>query len=454
MAEKAGKESQEGQGQDRRLLTQGASCAVQRHPRPPESVRRHGIPETDAAGPGQRAGDGTVPAGDAARLVDVAAKMDRRAKQPQFRRSRHLVGFWRGRWFFFHNYATGREAIVPSSTASTLDFFDAWRTAGAFATHAKISRAEARNAIAMLLRDGVLESSHDSGRRRAAALDRWGSWNPSAGFFHSATRDAYYEDPLEGSRQLREQARTMPVPAAVKRYPGAHAQSLPRVQAVGDFPSVLLERRTWRQFSKQPLSIEAVSTLLGLTGGIHHWATIKGQPDLPLKTSPSGGSRHPIEIYLWARRIEGLASGLYHYRGDVHRLELLKAQRRPGTVERYLPTQFWYNDAPALAFFSAVYSRYQWKYTDPRAYRATLVEVGHQCQTFCLTATWLGLAPFCSMALADSEIESDLGLDGVSESVLYAAGVGLRPTGTAVRATPKGFSPARVRANRRLAFDR
>ena len=43
-------------------------------------------------------------------------------------------------------------------------------------------------------------------------------------------------------------------------------------------------------------------------------------------------------------------------------------------------------------------------------------------------ATWLKLAPFCTMALADSKIEKDLGVDGITESVLYAAGVGVRPT--------------------------
>ena len=77
-------------------------------------------------------------------------------------------------------------------------------------------------------------------------------------------------------------------------------------------------------------------------------------------------------------------------------------------------------------FFAALYERYQWKYADARAYRATLIEAGHQCQTFCLVATWLGLAPFCSMALDDSRIEQDLGIDGVSEIALYAAGVGAR----------------------------
>jgi TolB-like protein len=59
----------------------------------------------------------------------------------------------------------------------------------------------------------------------------------------------------------------------------------------------------------------------------------------------------------------------------------------------------------------------------------THLRAGHLCQTFCLTATWLGLAPFCSMAFADSRIEKDLQLDGVRESVMYVAGVGRRVQG-------------------------
>ena len=60
-----------------------------------------------------------------------------------------------------------------------------------------------------------------------------------------------------------------------------------------------------------------------------------------------------------------------------------------------------------------------------------LAEGGHFCQTFCLTATWQGLAPFCTMALADTTIERALGIDGVSESVLYAAGAGKKTPGRA-----------------------
>jgi SagB-type dehydrogenase family enzyme len=79
---------------------------------------------------------------------------------------------------------------------------------------------------------------------------------------------------------------------------------------------------------------------------------------------------------------------------------------------------------------TAVFARTQWKYPASRAYRVVLIDAGHICQTFCLVATWLGLAPFCTMALADSKIEYDLGIDGVTESIIYAAGVGTRPKET------------------------
>ena len=128
-----------------------------------------------------------------------------------------------------------------------------------------------------------------------------------------------------------------------------------------------------------------------------------------------------------ALRVRGLPSGLYHYSPDKHRLEILRKGCRPREFGSFLAGQSWYGSAGALLFMSAVFKRNQWKYPDSAAYRTIILDAGHMCQTFCLTATWLGLAPFCTMALADSKVEKALGLDGISESVVYAAGVGTRP---------------------------
>jgi SagB-type dehydrogenase family enzyme len=147
-----------------------------------------------------------------------------------------------------------------------------------------------------------------------------------------------------------------------------------------------------------------------------------------LKTSPSGGARHSGEVYVIARRVSGLAAGVYHY--DPARRALARIGRRSAPLPPMsvlLPGQPWYRHAPVLFVMTAVFARAQWRYAFPRAYRAVLIEAGHLCQTFCLVATALGLAPFCSMAFPDSRIESLLGLEAGHESALYIAGAGIPP---------------------------
>ena len=78
---------------------------------------------------------------------------------------------------------------------------------------------------------------------------------------------------------------------------------------------------------------------------------------------------------------------------------------------------------------TAVFARTQWRYRFARAYRSVLLEAGHVCQTFCLVATWLGLAPFCTGRFADAYVERQLRIDGVTESFVYGGGVGSRPAG-------------------------
>ena len=232
------------------------------------------------------------------------------------------------------------------------------------------------------------------------------------------------------------------MPPAVKRYRGVPTLDLPRPVA-GRFPDLLRSRRTWRRFSAtKRVTIGDLGTLLGLTAGIQQWVEAKPRP-LALKTSPSGGARHPIECYLVARRVVGLPAGVYHYAADRHALERLRKSISLERLRSYYPSSGYFAEAPAHLLMTAVFARQLWRYPYARAYRAALVEAGHLCQTFCLTATWLGLAPFCLMGLADSRIEQDLGIDGITESILYAAGVGHRPKGTSWAPFVRGSLKAR-----------
>jgi SagB-type dehydrogenase family enzyme len=346
------------------------------------------------------------------------------------RRAPGLVAYWRDGALVLENYRAGVSVGAAPVALEILSAFDDWQDPATLADRLPAyTRSSLSRAVSALVNASLLERSDRKPTAADQAFASWASWSPAAGLLHFSTKDLPYEDADRAARGLRAQAKTRPRPAALKRYPAAPRVALPAPRINGEFPRVLLDRRTWRQFSPRPVPLAALATLLGLSSAVQYWVDVPGIARVPLKTYPSGGSQHPLEMYVLARRVSGLAPGLYHYAADTRELELLRKGASRRQIVGYLPTQTWFGSASALLLMTAVFPRMQWKYQFPRAYRAVLAEAGHLCQTICLTATWLGLAPFCTLALADSRIERDLGIDGVSESIVYAAGVGSRPPG-------------------------
>jgi SagB-type dehydrogenase family enzyme len=352
-------------------------------------------------------------------------------KALHFRRSPHLVCYWSDRTFVIHDYSSSLRVGVDPIACKILDFFDDWRPLeGLYRSMSRFSRSSLQKAVTELARNSLLERSDRPQTPSERAMQAWEGWNPAAGLFHFSTKDVRYTtDPVEERRFLRHRAKEWPLPPPTKCYRRARKFHLPLPAVESELPRVLLARRTWRRFSKEPIALASLGILMRLTWGVQRWTRVPGFGRLALKTSPSGGARHPIEVYLLALRVAGLPRGLYHYAADTHQLELVKKGASSGQIASFLPGQGWYGSAGALMLMTAVFARTQWKYRSPRAYRAVLLEAGHLCQTFCIVATWLRLAPFCTLALNDSRVEKHLGLDGVAESVIYAAGVGTRPPG-------------------------
>ena len=218
-----------------------------------------------------------------------------------------------------------------------------------------------------------------------------------------------------------------PQPELSKSYSGKPHIDLPKIAVAGEseFARVLMSRKTHRQFSGEAIGLDAVSKLLFYTWGVQGQINTAQLGRLFHKTSPSGGARHSVEVYLLAIRVRGLSQGLYHYNCVDHQLSRLRSVRAKQKAVEYTAGHEFLSEASALFIMTSVFPRVQWKYRFPRAYRVVLLDAGHLCQTFCLVATWLGLAPFCTAALGDTLIEHDLGIDGIHESALYVAGAGV-----------------------------
>jgi SagB-type dehydrogenase family enzyme len=370
-----------------------------------------------------------------------------------YRRASAVAAFWTPQGCLVRNYARGTSVVLTQTGFAIVNAASTWQTksdiVGGLAT---IDDADIDAALSDLSAAGILETSAAPLSVRELSLASWESWNPTAALFHLDTRDLTYAT-REGALELlplRALARRCPDREDDTELPQLPLSPYPRGKGL---PSVLLRRRSWRRFGRQPISERQLSALLGLTWGTQRWVRHPADFDLPLKTSPSPGGSHSLEAYVCVRRVTGVPSGLYRYLSNSHGLARIGDAWSDDELAAKLAHQTWITGSAAVFFIASRFDRVQWKYPNPRTYRSVLIEAGHFCQTFCLVATWLGLAPFCTAAFKDSAVELSLGLDGVSEAVLYAMGAGSRPAGVSWAPAPDGPAP-RTRAPAHLSRTR
>jgi len=337
------------------------------------------------------------------------------------------IAYWEHGKLRIANYLTRRTFSTHAATLDVIRFFFTPRTMNdALVEFRSYSRSSVAMALLQLIdAQLLLEYGSAEWKRDERVCSTWRPWLPEGGF-HFMTKDTPYvpmDWPIEKKMQTLPATRA---PPQFKTIRGADTIRLPPPEIASDtFFETLHARRTHREFARGEVSLGKISKLLQTTWGVQGYFHTDVFGKLPYKTSPSGGARHPGEVYLMALRVEGLERGLYHYQARDNRLARLPGRATPRMASAYCAGQSYCAEAAALFIMTAVFARTMWKYGRARAYRVVLLETGHLCQTFCLSATRLGLAPFSTAALKDSLIERDLGLDGISESVLYVAGVGL-----------------------------
>lgn len=354
-----------------------------------------------------------------------------KTRPKRWRRATSIFSYWRGQQFVLENYRTKAVLSADPVTAKVLHLFSEWRSIEEIGRELpEYSSRSIRQAVNELVRNRLLleQGSHED-EEDQQFRDTWSSWSPHGAILHFGTKDwPYTYSATATAKALTSYVRESPQPDCFNSSSGRITQQtrpLPKITSTNsEFLKTLLRRRTYRNFSSSTLNVEHISTLLQYTWGVTGFINSSLLGDLPLKTSPSAGARHPCEVYLLSLRVSGLPRALYRYAADRHVLERISTQVSSEKASEYCAKQEWVKEAAALFLMTAVFPRSMWKYRFPRAYRTVLLDAGHLCQTFCLVATHLGLAPFCTMALRDSVIERDLGIDGITESVLYVAGVG------------------------------
>ncbi|MGH9360603.1 MAG: SagB family peptide dehydrogenase [Thermoanaerobaculia bacterium] len=344
----------------------------------------------------------------------------------RLRRATALVAHWDRGALVLENYLVGRQVEVPPALLALLDRLDRWtrreRLAAAFG-----GVAGGTDVLELFERDGLLVSEGSALDRKERRLERVWRWGLPARLFHFVTRDVPFASLADERRQLHRLARKEPPPppSVARRGPRLRLPPIASEESPGTLWHALRSRRTRRQMRRAVLPLASFSQVLGWTWGATRVMEDPGVGRYLLKTSPSGGARHPIEVYPVVLRVEGVTPGVYHYDPVRHSLTRLRPGRLSRRVVRLCADQPWVAQAAAVCFMTAHLPRSMWKYHHPHAYRVVQLDAGHLGQTFHLVCTELGLAPFTTAALRDSEVEALLGIDGVAEVPVYAAAFGL-----------------------------
>jgi SagB-type dehydrogenase family enzyme len=169
----------------------------------------------------------------------------------------------------------------------------------------------------------------------------------------------------------------------------------PREQGRMSLEEAIAARRSRRAYKSDPLKLNEAGQLLWAAQGITG-------PEQQ-RTAPSAGALYPLETYLAATRVEGLAPGVYKYRPEYHDLVL----RMPGDRRRELTAAASDQDcvrfSACVIVFAAVYERTTAKYGS-RGVSFVRMEAAHASQNVYLQAASLGLGTVAVGAFDEAEI--------------------------------------------------
>lgn len=194
----------------------------------------------------------------------------------------------------------------------------------------------------------------------------------------------------------------------------------PRLPVPHRLDDAILTRRTRRAFSDSGLTAAELGTVLHLAYGVTGPIEPTGEAG---RAAPSAGARYPLEFFVAARDVAGLAPGLYHYHPESSALEPLRGAWSPDALARALFDAPWVRHAAAVLLVGAVFPRTLAKYQE-RGYRLVLLDAGHAMQNVQLAAHGLGLAAVPLGGFVDDELNAMTGLNGVDENVLAAIALG------------------------------
>lgn len=282
-----------------------------------------------------------------------------------------------------------------------------------------LGESELASAIDGLVGMSALVAEGSEADRREREFETAWAWGVPAAMLHFCLQDNQFMT-LEDAEDLqRQKAQSEGKVDLYLRNDGlSDVRRLPDPLAGNALIQLMARRRSIRMAKPEPVTLGQVSDCLfaglGITGETENCV---GR--LPLSMTPSGGARNPYEAYVFARNVEGLPTGIYHYSAIDHTLGRM-ADLGDISFAAMIGGQEWGEDVACMIVLVARLERTMWKYIDANAYRVVLIEAGHIGQNVMLAATGHGLTACPTAALNHTLISDALGLTSLTHAPIYA----------------------------------
>lgn len=176
----------------------------------------------------------------------------------------------------------------------------------------------------------------------------------------------------------------------------------PRYSSNTSVEEAIRYRRSQRDFTDEPVSLEKISQLLwagqGITQGIK-------------RTAPSAGATYPLTLYLVVGEagVQKAASGIYQYIPTSHSLVLKKEGDFREKIASACLNQTFIQKAPVIIVIAAKYEKTTGRYGE-RGIRYVHMEAGHVGENIYLQAEALDLGTVVVGAFLDVDLAQVLSL--------------------------------------------
>ena len=247
-------------------------------------------------------------------------------------------------------------------------------------------------------------------------------WN-EAYAYHEATRDYPFLKMDERSGAIADEERMVQYksescpPSIYQDFPSISSRPLVKFrnnESIDDYLNSLS--------IEQKFGIEGLSVLFDVLYGERYKQNFGVQGHFLKKAIPSGGARHPIEVFMvWFGSQDVIENGCYHYNVKNNTLDLIKVGDFYNQFEKATFDLFRKYKAPpkALLIYTVLYERAMWRYRESRSWRAVLLDVGHAVMAYRTISQLLGYRHYTYQKFEDSTISNLLNIDLVIQTPLY-----------------------------------